>query len=76
MFIESFCQELGNINHQKTMLQKMPLPHLDASFRELSNGGLGSFVALSVCWQIDSYAAAHDSRSSCRCRSDLGIGEP
>ena len=28
-------------------------PRRDASRRELSYGGLGSFVTISVCWQID-----------------------
>ena len=28
-------------------------PHLDAPFRELSNGGLGFFVSTSNFWQID-----------------------
>ena len=31
----------------------MPHPHLDAPFRELSNGGLGFFVSTSNFWQIN-----------------------
>ena len=52
-FCKSIIEDLPKHNSAENDDTKKDTPGLDAPFRELSNGGFGMSVAISVCWQID-----------------------
>ena len=53
LFVWPFVHLFLKINSPKNGDIKIGTTPMDAHRRKLSNGGLGSVVALSVCWEID-----------------------
>ena len=52
-FCKSIIEDLPKHNSAENYDTKQDTPGLDAPFRELSDGGFGMSVAISVCWQIN-----------------------
>ena len=52
-FCKSIIEDLPKHNSAENDDTKKATPGLDAPFRELSNGGFGMSVAISVCWQLN-----------------------